>query len=217
MAPHNPIPKPERMTGTAYGNVVRLPVHESDAAIVASLRSDPERGRILLYDRYAADIDRTIARLLGPDPELTDLLHDVFVTAISSISALRDDNALGGWLMGIAVYKVRRLIRRRKIRRVVQLVAPYDLDTRIAFTPNCELSDAVHQTYRVLSQLPTEDRIAFTLRRIGGMELSQIAQSTGVSVATVKRRIARAQCAFVKLARQNDALAEWLEQRTLQP
>jgi RNA polymerase sigma-70 factor, ECF subfamily len=217
MAPRAPVTKPERTSGTRLGNLVRLPVPESDAAIVACLRNDPERGRMLLYDRYGLEIDRRLSRLLGPDPELADLLHDVFVTAITSIATLRDENALGGWLVGIAVFKVRRLLRRRKIRRIVALVSPFDLDSRVALTPSLEVCDAVRQTYRVLSRLPTEDRIAFVLRRIDGMELNAIAQVTRVSLATVKRRISRAQSAFVELARQNEALAEWLEQGTLQP
>lgn len=207
----------QRAPGSARSNLIRLPVPDSDAAIASSLRSDPERGRMMLYDRYAKDVDRTLSRLLGPDSELTDLLHEVFLAAMSSIDTLKDDRALGGWLIGIAVFKVRRLIRWRKVRRLVKFITPFELDERAAHAASAEVSEAVRQVYVVLEQLPTEERIAFTLRRIDGMELGPIAQATGVSLATVKRRLVRAQAQFLDLASQNEALAEWVQQGTLQP
>ncbi|HEY5961051.1 MAG TPA: sigma-70 family RNA polymerase sigma factor, partial [Polyangiaceae bacterium] len=146
---------------------------------------------------------------------LPDLLHDVFIAAITGIASLRDNNALKSWVTGIAVNKARRLIRRRKLQRLVQFTAPADLPDFPGSIASPEVSDALYHTYEVLEKLPTEDRICFTLRQIDGMELTAIAQVTHVSLATVKRRIARAQHRFVQLARENDTLAEWLERGTL--
>ncbi|HEY5959716.1 MAG TPA: sigma-70 family RNA polymerase sigma factor [Polyangiaceae bacterium] len=199
-----------------YGNrVVRLPIPESDGALVARLRSEPERARAALYDRYSADVLRVLCRVLGPDSELDDLLHEVFIVAMASIDKLRNENALRHWVTGIAIRKARRLIRWRKLRRLVKFVAPQDLPEREAITAPAEVTDALRQTYRILESLPTEDRIAFTLRQIDGMELAAIAELTGVSLATVKRRVARAQKSFVASARQDEVLAEWLERGTM--
>jgi hypothetical protein len=46
--------------------------------------------------------------------------------------------------------------------------------------------------------------------------LAAIAEATGVSMSTVKRRVKRAEREFVTLARQYDALRVWLEQGTLE-
>lgn len=215
MASPVPVTKPERTAGVVFGKVVPFPIPESDAALMACLRTDPRRGHMVLFDRYAADVERVLFRLLGPDPDLTDLLQDVFVTAIGAIHTLRDDSALRSWLVGIAVHKGRRWIRRRKLQRLVQFVAPLEIVDSVVTTPSLEVSDALRQTYELLSRLPTDDRIAFTLRHIDGMSLSAVAEATGVSLATVKRRLSRAQRQFVILARQNETLTEWLEQGTL--
>jgi len=98
---------------------------------------------------------------------------------------------------------------------LVRLVAPHELHDYEAASATAEVSEALRQTYRVLAQLPTDERIAFTLRQIDGMELLAIAEQTRVSLATVKRRVARAQKTFVTLARQNETLAEWLEPGTV--
>jgi RNA polymerase sigma-70 factor, ECF subfamily len=207
--------KPGSRSGTFGSRVVRLPLPESDAALVSRLRTDPVGARALLFDRYAADVERVLCRVLGPDSEIDDLLHEVFIVAITSIDALREASALRSWITGIAVHKARKLVRRRKIRRLVRLVAPHELPDHEAATPTAEVSDALRQTYRVLAQIPTDDRIAFALRQIDGMELAAIAELTRVSLATVKRRVARAQKNFVTLARENETLAEWLERGTM--
>lgn len=211
-----PISKPEPVPSTAHGTVVRLPLPEADAALAVWLRSDPERAQEVLFDRFARDVERILFRILGPDPELTDLLHEVFITAITSIDSLRDNNVLRSWLAGIAVHQARRLIRRRRVRRLVRFVAPSKLPDHQAVMPNVEVSQALRETYRILEQLPTDERIAFTLRQIDGMELAGIAQATQVSLATVKRRVARAQRSFVEMAGKNETLVEWLKRGTLE-
>jgi RNA polymerase sigma-70 factor (ECF subfamily) len=215
MTSRSPVSKPEGTPGTAFGKVVRFPIPDSDAALAACLRSDPERGQMVLFDRYSADVERLLFRMLGSDPDVTDVLQDVFVTAITSLHALRDDSALRGWLVGIAVHLAHRRIRRRKLQRLVRFMAPQELSDSAA-TPSQEASHALRLTYRLLGRSPTDDRMAFTLRKLEGMSLSVIAEATGVSLATVKRRVTRAERKFVTLARQYDVLSVWLEQGTLE-
>jgi len=47
------------------------------------------------------------------------------------------------------------------------------------------------------------------------MELTAVAAACGVSLATIKRRLSRAQATFVSLASQHAVLAEWLERGEL--
>jgi RNA polymerase sigma-70 factor (ECF subfamily) len=52
------------------------------------------------------------------------------------------------------------------------------------------------EVYRVLDQLPIEERFAWTLRLVEGQSLPEVAQICGCSLATVKRRVASAQRAI---------------------
>ena len=56
-----------------------------------------------------------------------------------------------------------------------------------------------------------DNRIAFTLRYMHEMDLTEVAAATGVSLATVKRRLARAKKQFMALAKEHPELKEWLE------
>ena len=58
----------------------------------------------------------------------------------------------------------------------------------------------------------TDQRIPFALRYVQGLELTAVADACGVSLATVKRRLARAEGRFVIMARRHPALKEWVEE-----
>ena len=73
-----------------------------------------------------------------------------------------------------------------------------------------EGSQAMQAVYRVLGKLDTDQRIAFALRFVAGMELTEVAASCGVSLATIKRRLSRAQSSFATAAALEPALADWL-------
>jgi RNA polymerase sigma-70 factor (ECF subfamily) len=195
----------------AARRVIELPIPVSSTALVSALQAGRIEARKVLFDRYSDEIERLLYRVLGPDPEVSDLLQDVFVAALTSIHQLRDPQALSGWLRGIAVRKARKCILKRQRWRFIQLLPPSELPEAEAILPPAEVSEALRCTYAVLEQLPAEERVAFALRFIDGMELTQVAEACGVSLATIKRKLTRAQASFTKLAAQHAALAEWLD------
>jgi RNA polymerase sigma-70 factor (ECF subfamily) len=58
--------------------------------------------------------------------------------------------------------------------------------------------------------MPVEERLAFTLRHVHGEELTAGTQALGASLATFKRRLARAEARFVALAASAPELVPWL-------
>ncbi|MET0384520.1 MAG: sigma-70 family RNA polymerase sigma factor [Polyangiales bacterium] len=204
--------QPEKSAGN---RVVELPIAETDAALVAALRANRAEAGKTLFKRYGRDVERVLFRVLGPDVELADLLHDVFVAALTSIDQVRDPNALRGWLTGIAVRKARKCIVKRRRWRIIQFFAPMDMPEAEARVTPTEVSEALRCTYEVLNKLPADERLAFALRHIDGMELTAVAAACGCSLATIKRRLTRAHANFVSLASTHSALAEWLERGEL--
>jgi RNA polymerase sigma-70 factor (ECF subfamily) len=190
--------------------VIELPIPSAEAALVAALQAGRAEARKALFDRYGHDVERILYRVLGPDAEASDLLHDVFVVALGSVGTLRDPSALPGWLRGIAVNKARKHILRKQRWRFIQFFAPSDVPEREALLPSAEVSEALRATYAVLSAMAADERVAFALRFIDGMELTQVAAACGVSLATIKRRLGRAQQTFNALAAREPALSEWL-------
>jgi RNA polymerase sigma-70 factor (ECF subfamily) len=190
--------------------LARLPQPESDEALVSALRDGRADAAATFFDRYAVHVRRVLARVLGPDPDLLDLVQDVFVTALESIHKLDEPRALRAWLTQIAVFSARTRIRRRTRWRFLRFVPSDELPDLPLAAIDYDGSEALRAVYRVLARLETDDRIAFALRFIEGMELADVASSCQVSLATIKRRLSRAQSSFREAARPEPALAEWL-------
>jgi len=191
--------------------VLELPIPDSDAGLVAALRSGRQSAKAALFDRYGRHVERVLTRVLGPDPDIPDLLQDVFVSALESIDRLTDPNSLKPWLSRIAVFTARGRIRRRVRWRFIRHDPFDDEAAKVpAHLASAEVSEALRATYNALKQLPPDERIAFALRFIDGMELTEVAQASGVSLATIKRRLTKAQRRFVDVAKRDPSLQEWL-------
>ena len=182
-----------------------------DASLVGAFRrGDPTAGGAL-YDRHADHIHRVLRRILGPTDELPDLAHDVFVRALRSIDRLDDPSALKGWLTMIAVHVARTAIVRRKRRRWLWFLPAERLPEVDSGAASADVLDALRATEAVLDKLPVDERIAFALRYIDAMELTDVAAACNVSLATIKRRLARAGDRFAGEACRHPALEPWLE------
>ena len=189
-------------SGQAFGD---------DVALADGLRRRDPVALATWYDRFALDVMRVLSRILGPDPQLPDVHHDVFVRALGSLGTLEDPSALRSWLIAVTVHTARTVLARRARGRWLRFLSWRDLP-EVQVTPaTAESVEAVRQVYEVLDELTADDRLVFALRYIEGMELLEVADSCGVSLATVKRRIARAQGRFLIRARRYPALREWLD------
>ena len=197
---------------TARGNVIRLPAvgQIADAALVEALRARRGSGTEALFDRYHGHVRRVLVRVLGPDPEISDLVQEVFLQAIAAIGGLDRAESLRGWLGSIAVFTARARLRRRTRWSFIRFLPPDELPDIADHRPSAEVDEALSATYRVLDRLPVEERIVFALRFIDSMELSEVAEASDQSLSTVKRRLAKATARFTSLARREPALVDWL-------
>jgi len=187
-----------------------------DYALVAGIRRGDATVAAAFYEQYRGLVERTLVRLLGFDSELADTVQETFIRALDSSRLLRDPQALPSWMIRIAVFTASDLIRRRKRRRWLQLFADSrDANERgndLVFEgePDLEARVALQAARAVLESLPVAERIALSLRRLEGLELREVASACGCSLATIKRRLVRAEARFRARARSHPALANWL-------
>jgi RNA polymerase sigma-70 factor, ECF subfamily len=182
-----------------------------DAALVADLRGGDPSAWERLIDRYGPQVERLVASALGVDSDLADIVQDVFVHVIERVHQLRRPAALGGWIASVAVFTARGHIRRRQRWRWIRFFAPSELPEAPAATAGPEGYALLRATHRVLDALPPDERIAFSLRFVAEMELTEVAGACGCSLATIKRRLARAEKRFVAEAQQDPLLRERID------
>jgi RNA polymerase sigma-70 factor, ECF subfamily len=183
----------------------------TDAQLARLARDRDPRAATLVWDRYAGMVRGVLYRSVGPTHDVEDLVQDVFVGFFKNIGTLREASSLRPFLVGIALRTARSALRKRRVRKWLRLsddgmvpeVATNDGDPRTR--------EAVRRLYAILDELDDRDRLAFVLRHAEGHELTETASALGVSLATVKRMLSRAEEHVQSRARQDDLLGAWTE------
>ena len=194
-----------------------LPFDGDATDLVAALKERRADAGAAFYDRYAGDIHGIVFRLMGPDADLADTVHDVFVRALESLGQLRSPPALRSWMFGIAVRTVHVRFQKRRRGRWLRFFAPEEVPEATgaaalsATDAGTELRAALKDAYAILEGIDPEERIAFVLQRVEGMSLEDGARAMGLSLATFRRRLARGEEKFFARARSRPALAAWTQ------
>lgn len=192
-----PTPAPittDTHTGTGRGGagLSLLP----DAQLVA-LGTRGDVGALeVLYRRHAAFAIHLATRIEGSARDVEDIAHDAFLRAFERLGDLADPSAFRAWLGSIVVHKVRSRMRRARLISVLGMGKssdPVDLDALASPEASPHVRAQIAQIYALLQTLPTDDRIAWVLRAVEGHELETVGRLVGCSLATVKRRVSRAQ------------------------
>ena len=182
-----------------------------DAALVEAIRRGEPQASRALWLRYSRLVHRIIRRSLGQPADVEDLAQEVFLNLFRRLPTLREPRALPAFILTITTLTLRHELRRRWVRRYITLGATEDIgaDQQVVH-PDPEARQAVSRFYAILDKLKPEERMAFVLRFIEGMELTEIASALELSLATVKRRLAKARSRLEHHIAKDAALASYL-------
>lgn len=157
-----------------------------DEVLVARCRAGDRAAFRELYLRHARYVAGAVARWLGDDAELDDIVQDTFVRAAERLDSLRQPALLRPWLVTIAIRLTHsRMVRARRRGSLLRLFGwqtPQSSDPRDR-APADELGAE-------LARIPDGLRTPWMLHHIEGERLEDVASTCGVSLATIKRRIA---------------------------
>ena len=185
---------------------------EDDAALVRAVLAGDLGAPGRMWDCHAALVRRILRRLLGP-VDVEDALQDAFLRLFRDLGSLRDPAALRSFLIGISFHVAKSELRRRRARRWLFLSDDGTVVEPEALAPDGrhESRAAVLRLYRLLDRISDERRAVFVLRFVEGLELAELSEVLGCSLATTKRRVADAARRVSLLAASDPLLAPYLE------
>ncbi|MFC7844566.1 RNA polymerase sigma factor [Streptomyces sp. NPDC057382] len=167
------------------------PADELDGHVIARSLDHPELFA-RLYDRYAPDIHRYVARRLG-DHAADDVTADTFLTAFR-VRARYDTSRASArpWLYGIAAHLIGKQ-RRKEVRGLRALArtgqdpvaAGWVEDTADRVADRAPLADA-------LAGLSAADRHVLLLVAWADLTYQEVAEALDIPVGTVRSRLNRA-------------------------
>ena len=173
-------------------------------AIVRGILDGKESAAAALWARYGRLVYRLAERALGSPHEAEDLTQDVFLCLLNKVGGLRDATSLRSFVVSVTIRTLKWQLRRKRRRQWwVNLTRTGGLPELAV--QGSDVEQVLDRFYRLLDKLAADDRVIFVLRRVDGMQLQDVADATGHSLATVKRRLVRADA----------QLSTWMEREPL--
>lgn len=180
----------------------------SDAAVVRGIIAKEEWAAAALWSRYGRLVYRIADRGLGSAHEAEDLTQDVFLCLFDKVAGLRDQNALRSFVVSVTVRTLKWRLRRRRLRQWAHLTETGELPDRAV--RGIDVDEVLRRFYALLDKLGTEERLAFVLRRVDDMQLQDVAKAMRLSLATVKRRLRRADANLSRFMESEPVLVDYL-------
>jgi RNA polymerase sigma-70 factor (ECF subfamily) len=166
---------------------------DPDRALVERALAGDESAFQQLFVRHREDAARIVYRMLGPSPEVEDVVQEIFLHVYRSLGSFRGDARFSTWLYRLCVNVTRMHLRSKRSRPRFA-----DVDVPEAPTPEAPVLDPseqverrhrVHALYRLLDGLGEKKREVLVLHDFEGMAAKQIADTLGIPVLTVRTRL----------------------------
>jgi len=177
-------------------------LNAQEAAFVSRLQANEDAAYDELVRSYSGSIYHVAYRMLGDSAEASDVVQDIFLKVFRHIGGFKGEAALKTWIFRIAFSEILNRLRWWKRRHKYATVSldeesngkPADIAIKSGPTPEevlqCKEREAAIQ--HALRRLSHDHRSIIVLRDIEGFSYNEIADVLGVSVGTVKSRLARA-------------------------
>ncbi len=152
-----------------------------------------------LVERYQRPVYNLCLRMLTAPQAAEDATQDAFIAAYRALDSFRG-GSFRAWLFRIATNACYDELRRRRSRPTLSLDEPQGAEQRPIDLPHpgptleehAQSLELARYLQEALAALPADQRLAVVLCDVQGFDYSEIAGITGVSLGTVKSRIARA-------------------------
>ena len=177
----------------------------SDSDFVERLRSGDAEAFDTLITRYSGDIFSLLYRMTEDPEEARDLTQETFLSALKAIKSFRGEAELKTWLFRIALNQSRNRFRwwkRRKRSETISLDRPLGEGAATVADTIADDSETPEQAVlreerrqkllAALGGLPEIFRETVVLCDIEGLGYEETARTLGISIGTVKSRLARA-------------------------
>jgi RNA polymerase sigma-70 factor, ECF subfamily len=180
------------------------------SALISAVAAKEPGADKALVDRFKGHVHRLLLRMLGPGPDLEDLLQEALFRVFQRLHKVDPPNALPGYVTAVTVLVAREALRKRRRARWLSFFSSDDLVLLSAKQGSPDVPEDVRAFYQAVAKLPEQSQVCVTLRHVEGMGLSEIAVAMGVSLATIKRHLQRAEAELVAvLGLEHARFAPW--------
>ena len=186
--------------------MVQSEANREEEAIVSRVLAGDVEAFAELIDRYKVAVYNLCARMLGDPTEAEDAAQEVFVRAYTQLKSYTPGRKFSTWILSIASHYCIDMLRRRKPSVDLETIAFWKQSDQPEPEERALTGEVRDEVRELLNKLPDKYRGVTILRYWNDLSYDEIAQATGLSVATVKTRLFRARELLAKeLERQRQS------------
>jgi len=186
---------------------------EIDTLVARCQAGDTEAFREL-YRTHRRHVARLVQRILGPDPEVEDVIQEAFIQVHRSLPSFQGSSLLSTWIHRVAVNVALQHIRRRRRRRAgpVSVVSEPPDPVAPDAPPDEEAlqNDRMRKLYSALDEISPKKRTVFVLHEVEGLTAEQISKLMRTPLITVRTRLFYARKALYAALANDPAFGEFL-------
>jgi RNA polymerase sigma-70 factor (ECF subfamily) len=171
-----------------------------------------------LFHAHRGMVERLISRLVGPSPDLEDLVQATFVEVLNHLPRFRGEAKLSTWVGGIAVHVAHHHLRAGKVRRHVSLELITEdhphlmgalVDPRQSVEQNIDGRRLAIKLHTLLDKISPKKRIAFLLYVMEDRSVEEIAALMRATQTATRSRMFFARRELRKLIVSDPELRDW--------
>ena len=149
-----------------------------------------------IVDRYEGMIRKIVFEYCARHPDREDVVQEIWTKALERLTTLRDPSCVGTWLARIAhstaIDSTRRVTRRHDLHGRLPDQCEWAVDPTINGGEGRDWRETVSHLDAAVEALPRIERRIVRQHYYHNCPCERIARYEGVSLATVKWRLARA-------------------------
>jgi RNA polymerase sigma-70 factor (ECF subfamily) len=144
-----------------------------------------------MWYRFAPMVYGLLRRSLGARHDPEDLVQEVFLRVFRRLHTLEKASAVRSFVYSVGVRVVWEEIRHFQVLQRAQAQLVLLGGEGAAGSADFEARDTLLRIERILGGMKEKHRAVFVLRHVEGMDLQEIADGLGISLATVKRYLVK--------------------------
>jgi RNA polymerase sigma-70 factor (ECF subfamily) len=191
----------------AYNDLERVAeISAEESLFVLRLKANEDAAYDELVRTFNAQIFHVAFRMLGDSGDAADVSQEIFLKVFRNINGFKGESSLKSWIFRIAFSEILNRLRwwkRRHRQSTVSLDAEHGVngngngngyhvsDARPTPEQALESKEQEEAIQMALGKLSGDHRSIIILRDIEGFSYGEIADVLGISIGTVKSRLAR--------------------------
>ena len=169
--------------------------------LIDQLKQGNEAAFKTIVDNSQGLVYNTALGIVQHPEDAEDVAQEVFMQLYESIHSFKGDSKLSTWLYRITITKAMDHLRRKKRKKRFAFVQSlFGVNDELVHDP----PDFVHPgikldnkekaavLFKALDQLPANQKVAFTLHRIEGLNYQEISQIMNATVSSIESLLHRA-------------------------